>query len=184
MPFPWLAAATIGAAGLGMAGSIAGGAQSAKAQKETNEFNREMAREQMAFQERMDSTRFQRGKADALAAGFNPLLATGSPAGTPMGSAAHALNPKPNRGELFLATAKAVADTMLVKEQVKTEQTKQELNRAETNARTSGTVSIPGFVSNVPINSVAGKLKNPFSFNPTQYVANSTAKQIKNKYRS
>ena len=58
-----------------MAGSILGSGIDFFSAKQTNRDAKKLAREQMAFQERMSNTAYQRAVKDMRAAGINPMLA-------------------------------------------------------------------------------------------------------------
>lgn len=138
------AAATAAGVATGNPALIAAGVSGGLAafgQERTNAQNAQLARDQMAFQERMSGTSYQRAVADMMAAGLNPMLAySQGGSSTPSGQTAVMQNAlgagatSATQGyQTALNAALNVADIKLKGEQAGAAGAQEDLNRANMN---------------------------------------------------
>jgi hypothetical protein len=89
-----------------------------------NAANRDIAREQMAFQERMSNTAHQREVADLKKAGLNPILSVNrTGASSPVGATAVMQNQMANRSSSVKQAVTDALSTKLLKSQIENVQT-------------------------------------------------------------
>lgn len=105
----------------GIGGALLGGIFGDKGQASANRTNIMLAREQMAFQERMSNTAVQRRMVDMRKAGINPILAGKYEASSPAGQTATVQNEKAMRAAAMQQAAITGAQVMLMRAQAKKE---------------------------------------------------------------
>jgi len=169
-----LAGATLGA-------GVVGGIASAWGQKKANEANINMSREQMAFQERMSNTAYQRSMADMKEAGLNPMLAynkggASSPTGAAIPQSSITKDINAHSAAQLALTASQVAKTEAETERIKTQtdimdpaaKLAAELGTSATqigNSIASGVITLKDLANSLGVNSAKAMQELQKTFN-------------------
>ncbi|AKI26867.1 DNA pilot protein VP2 [Gokushovirinae Bog1183_53] len=113
-------------------GSVLGTGLGYLGQTQANRSNRDAAREQMSFQERMSNTAYQRATADMRKAGINPIVAySQGGSSTPMGAYSSSTNTMSDAPSSFSNSARAVAlEARAIQSQIEKNQSEVGLNQA------------------------------------------------------
>ncbi len=122
----------LGAAAISAGGSLLGGLIGSRGQSSANKANLKIAREQMAFQEKMSNTAYQRSTKDLEAAGLNRILALGSPASSPAGASATMQNEKAPLGQAVGQMSSSALAAMTATTQLKNINAQTDKIKAET----------------------------------------------------
>lgn len=113
-------------------GAVAGGLFGNKGQGDANDTNRQIARDQMAFQERMSNSEYQRSANDLRMAGMNPMLSLmkGGGASTPPGASTHVESTTRDAANSAASLVPLLAELALKKEQTSKTNAEADLARA------------------------------------------------------
>lgn len=137
-------------------GAAAGGYLNYLGQRSANQSNQRIAREQMAFQERMSNTAYQRSVADMRAAGINPILAASQGGASTPGGASATMQNEVSGG------VNSAMDALRLKAEVDNLRATNENIRADTNLKQAQSRNV---------NTQTPGLKNKSDFEATAFGA-------------
>lgn len=159
--------------------SIIGGLLSKRGQADANEQNVQLGREQMAFQERMSGTAYQRAVEDMKKAGINPMLAASQGgASTPVGSSPRVENVGSAMVGGAVSSAGQAMQTLQGVQAVKQSQAQEDALRAQTAKTESETLSRDLHTARLIADTKQSEYKGDIAF----FTQEAMERELKEKY--